>query len=607
MIVDGKAYEIKGVTLYTVKKGGDRKDLVLNLSNVGESNIRKMQEAGINTVRTYVAPKNDLLDAFSRYGIKVIVGFPNYDDRYSSGADIQSGTYKSYIEQYKNHPAILMWEFGNEYNFLFRDHPEWINYNINNWYRALELAAQTAHSIDKNHPVSTAHGEVPTGEVVAQCPSIDIWGMNIYRNTNPESAVREWKSISNKPMYLSETGADSFDNNAGSVDEEAQGQAMVDIWNNVKGKTLGVTFMTWQDEWWKAGSLLEQNRGGKTLSVLPDNFGNEEYFGIVDINGNPKKAYTAIQNIWGAHKTNHDAAKEIPALPVKQEVKPQTKVETKTVVDNSTVIVDSNRATTVVSLQKEINAKPEIASQSTRAPPTKEEQAFAKQFKTKEQVAAKYKGIEAQIKALKESKEPVFEKAIEKAKDVLKLSLELDKLRALYRKIELEEEISSQKTKINNAIKDNQDELASAERNLRNAEKEYRELIEYIKELEENKIPMAVKDLESLNENIKEALSKSRIINKEDLASINITIGTDIQGILGDIIKIGNGYAGIQVGGKAGTIVQLGEISYGLIKNAAQNSLSAVFAYTAWADKVIEVLQWNTTDDIFLHKGGILL
>ena len=68
-------------------------------------------------------------------GIKVIIGFG-----YNQGGyyDILSGSFIDYINTYKDHDAILLWELGNEYNY----HPEWFGDDIQNWYTALNNAAE---------------------------------------------------------------------------------------------------------------------------------------------------------------------------------------------------------------------------------------------------------------------------------------------------------------------------------------------------------------------------------------------------------------------------------------------------------------------------------
>ena len=99
-----------------------------------------------------------------------------------------------------------MWELGNEYNY----HPQWFGGDINTWYKVLEIAAQAIKTIDSSRLVSSAHGDLPSKEVLAIASSIDIWGLNIYRWDKPQSVFKEWQEISKKPIYFSELGADSY-------------------------------------------------------------------------------------------------------------------------------------------------------------------------------------------------------------------------------------------------------------------------------------------------------------------------------------------------------------------------------------------------------------
>jgi len=135
LIVNNKPYQIRGVTLSTLAPEQDRQAYVLDLNSVGEDLIAKLKSLGANTVRTYVPPHDDLLNELDRNGIRVIVGFSYKDDNNNSYSDkngelykpdIITGGYLTYIEEHKNHPAILMWELGNEPDYMFREHPDWI-------------------------------------------------------------------------------------------------------------------------------------------------------------------------------------------------------------------------------------------------------------------------------------------------------------------------------------------------------------------------------------------------------------------------------------------------------------------------------------------------
>jgi hypothetical protein len=292
--VNGADYRINGICYNPVAIGSSGG---FDFSKI-DQDIFLMKGANINTIRTYSPIANTgVLDKFAANGIKVIIGFGyNTNGNY----DILSGTFVNYINAYKNHPAILMWELGNEYNY----HPEWFGNNVANWYTALNNAASTARANDTSHPVSTAHGELPNAQARNACPNVQVWGMNVYRWDNPGMIYNDWAAVSTKPMYLSEAGADSFDKRIPAEDRNAQATAVTNIVNNVRSNDTvcsGVTVFEFNDEWWKAGSPAVQNTGGSapnSSSVPYDGSADEEYWGIVDIHRNIKPAYTALKNAY---------------------------------------------------------------------------------------------------------------------------------------------------------------------------------------------------------------------------------------------------------------------------------------------------------------------
>ncbi len=295
ILVNNSPYIIKGVCYNPVPKGSDTR----SFENLTED-LALMVEAGINTIRVYSPIANEaVLDEINEAGLKVIIGFGYNQDGYY---DILSGTFINYIDTYKDHDAILLWELGNEYNY----HPEWFDDNIENWYMALNNAADLIHKNDPNHPVTTAHGELPDASALSLCPSIDVWGMNVYRWDNPEGIFSEWSAVSSKPMYLSEAGADSYmvaslnGYNQGA-NEKAQADATTNILNAIFRNTdvcSGVTIFAFVDELWKAGNNEKLDSGGwapNSSGVPYDGAANEEYWGIVDIERNKKMAYHIVK------------------------------------------------------------------------------------------------------------------------------------------------------------------------------------------------------------------------------------------------------------------------------------------------------------------------
>lgn len=293
--VNNLKYTIRGVCYNPVAKGDSRFN-PLDFSHI-DQDIALMTQAKINTIRTYVPITSvAVLDKLAAAGIRVIIGFPNYDDTFQY-PDINHKTYVNYINTYKNHAAILMWELGNEYNY----HPEWFNNNINNWYTILNTTAADIHSLDPNHPVSTAHGEVPTTAVLNLCPNIDVWGMNVYRWDNPSGAINDFAAKSTKPCYLSESGGDRYNTTTGSEDQQSQANANLTIWNNIKGSfdiCSGITYFAFVDEWWKGGNNSIHDVTGFSMSIPYDNYASEEWWGIVDIDRNITLAYTALKNAF---------------------------------------------------------------------------------------------------------------------------------------------------------------------------------------------------------------------------------------------------------------------------------------------------------------------
>lgn len=295
LIVDNTPYFMKGVCYHPVLRGETER----NFSTI-DQDLELISEAGINTIRVY-APIDDMkvLDKIDAAGLKLIVSFGyNQNGVY----DILSGTFLDYIMKYKDHNSILIWELGNEYNY----HPEWFGGDIQNWYNALSQATDQIHDIDPNHPVATAHGDMPDKQALASNPNIDIWGLNVYRWDQPQSVFKEWQTVSDKPVYLSEAGADSYMkiSKAGfkqGENQRAQAVANAKIIDAVFDRSdvaSGIFIFSFTDGLWKAGNPDQQDIGGwapNSSGVPYDGAPNEEYWGIVDINRNKKETFEVIK------------------------------------------------------------------------------------------------------------------------------------------------------------------------------------------------------------------------------------------------------------------------------------------------------------------------
>jgi len=298
LLVNGKQYSITGICYHPVPIGSSKRSF-----ETIDTDLALIVEAGINTIRVY-APIDDVnvLDKIDAAGLKVIIGFGYNQNGFY---DMISGSFLDYVNKYKNHNAILMWELGNEYNY----HPEWFDGDIKIWYNAMNDAAALIHENDFNHPVTTAHGDLPNTLALSLSPNIDVWGMNVYRWVEPESIFIEWEAVSSKPMYLSEAGGDSYmtisaEGYAQGENQKAQADAnriILEKSFDIKGICSGVALFSFTDGWWKASENDVQDIGGtapNSSGVPYDRVPNEEFWGIVDIHRNKKETFDVVKEIY---------------------------------------------------------------------------------------------------------------------------------------------------------------------------------------------------------------------------------------------------------------------------------------------------------------------
>ncbi|GJM18264.1 MAG: hypothetical protein DHS20C14_04770 [Phycisphaeraceae bacterium] len=162
LLVAGEPYFIKGVG--------------------GSSRLDDLAAAGANSFRTWDAEGiRPQLDAAHERGLMVTVGIwleherhgIDYDD--PKTRDDQLARVRGFVEDLKDHPAVLLWGLGNEVNLGATD--------IDKALRSIEEAAALTKSLDPDHPTMTVIpeiGEDMAARIAAECPSIDILGVNSY-------------------------------------------------------------------------------------------------------------------------------------------------------------------------------------------------------------------------------------------------------------------------------------------------------------------------------------------------------------------------------------------------------------------------------------------
>jgi len=292
--VDGKPFHMKGVNWNPVPVGKTHPHGLEFAAHVVDD-ARAMAEAGINVIRTYEPIiELEVLDTLWKSGIQVL------NTVYAHGAKPFEAVVQE-VEAVKHHPAILMWVAGNEWNY----NGCYQKLDLHSCGEKLNTIAKLIKQHDSLHPVASIYGEAPPSDVIQRLDGIDVWGINYYDELSFGDLFKRWAERSAKPLFIGEYGADAYDSNNNEVNEEAQAHAtkvlteeIMDnsvVWES--GVCSGGLVFELADEWWKdgSGSPHEQDAGGVAPGggPYPDQTFNEEWWGLLTLHRQPRKAYYA--------------------------------------------------------------------------------------------------------------------------------------------------------------------------------------------------------------------------------------------------------------------------------------------------------------------------
>jgi len=359
LFVKGRPFLIKGVTYNPapVGKGYDY-DLFSDSNKPWLVDGKLMKEMGVNCVRVYSSGKDleklreFVKDMYNKFGIYTIVGdwlglwesCPNYAD--AKFREKINNKVLKIVEALKDEKGILMWVLGNENNYTctgniafwtteeiekIQDPAEKIYKRAEIYYSFVDEIARQIKEIDTKHLVALGNGEATLLDVASRVvQNIDALAIIVYRGKRFGNFFENVRNIFDKPIFISEFGADSYDAYKNKEDQDAQAQFIISQWKdlfkntvfegNKKGNSLGGVVFEWTDEWWKHNegyspdwAVHNKEAGWSNGSYYfdiraPNNLNmNEEWFGIVAISEDkenninkrlPKKAYSSLKEVW---------------------------------------------------------------------------------------------------------------------------------------------------------------------------------------------------------------------------------------------------------------------------------------------------------------------
>lgn len=199
-------------SLVTIEKTGTSFQLYVNEEPFfikgagGSEKLDVLASYGGNSIRTWNSNNlGEILDEAHRNGIKVTAGLwvqherHGFDYNNDSAVKAQLEDFTQTVEEFKHHPALLMWAIGNEMELNASNPKVWDAVN--------EIALMIKEK-DPNHPTMTVVAEINSDKIQqlnARVPDVDILGINTYGSIGsiPER-IRQFGW--NRPYVITEWG-----------------------------------------------------------------------------------------------------------------------------------------------------------------------------------------------------------------------------------------------------------------------------------------------------------------------------------------------------------------------------------------------------------------
>ena len=290
MKVDGKPFFVHGASIYN-----------------SQPFFPKLAEYGANTARTFSLLLKDadyLLNTMERAGLMchVGLGFAQVRSGFYNGDEAaaiakQEGWILDKVRKYKDHPAVLCWCIGNEFEIGHSNKP------LTAQYESINRLAKKIHEIDPNHPVTLTivDGFSPAKKkgIIEICTDLDFLCLNGYIKSGDKFEVPDlvkklgWE----KPYMITELGPEGW------WLHENIGEKRYTEW----GAVGDYTSTEKEAKYDKCMTAAFQDPS--CIGVLTFLWGNQtgsrdevlEWYGLLDPNGYTYGAVDYMQRYWTGH------------------------------------------------------------------------------------------------------------------------------------------------------------------------------------------------------------------------------------------------------------------------------------------------------------------
>src|SRR6516165_3211357 len=289
--VDGKPFFVRGITYGAFEPDEAGREYADD--RLIERDFAQMAAIGINTVRIpHTVPPRCLLDIAAAHGLRVMVGLAAEQ---AAGYLIDRNLPRDFADRFRakvrvcaDHPALLCVALGNE---IMASQARWLRCR-----RVTRYLHSLYKIVKKEDPQAiVTYVNYPTTEYL-ELPFLDLVSFNVYLETRDklQAYLARLQNIAgDRPLLLTELGLDSLRHG-----EVAQAHALDwQIRATFEAGAAGAVVFSWTDEWFRAGSQVE-----------------DWAFGITDIERNPKPAVRAVRKAF--HETPFAPAADWPKISV---------------------------------------------------------------------------------------------------------------------------------------------------------------------------------------------------------------------------------------------------------------------------------------------------
>jgi hypothetical protein len=256
--------------------------------------LERLARYGGNSIRT---SDPEMLDRAHERGLTVQFHLPVTSQRggmdYSAPEAVQEQfeAVMAMVRTYKDHPAVLFWELGNELDHL----PDSGDSDVEgeptvNWevYDAVNELAKAIHKEDPNHPVLTTLGTgspSKLGRLKRRAPALDLIGVNAYGDIGH---VKAWLAEYgwDKPYVFTEWGPSGF------------WQVPQTDWGRAVEETSTTKAHLYQERYRSAIRGEEQCVGSYVFLWQQHQERTHTWFGMFDVEGRESEAVEVMQHAW---------------------------------------------------------------------------------------------------------------------------------------------------------------------------------------------------------------------------------------------------------------------------------------------------------------------